>query len=213
MNKTQRHTPLVRTTHWLIAVSGLLLIFSGFGQMPMYNRYFITNIPGLGWSGNFEITLLLHNIVAPIFVACVIFHIIYHLKMRELAAFPKAGDIKEGFIGFKAMIGLAAEPEHEKFQAKQRLAYAAIGLTSLILIATGLVKSYKNIGDLVLDPMLLQWMAMIHSGVAGMFVILIIIHVAILLTKGHRPLIGSMIHGKISIEYAEKHHPAWQIKG
>ncbi len=139
MDKIQRHTLLVRVTHWLTAVSGLLLIFSGFGQMPMYNRYFITSIPGLGWSGNFEITLLLHNIAAPIFAASVIFHMIYHLKMRETAAFPKLGDIKEGYVGFKAMLGLAPEPEHEKFQAKQRLAYAAIGLTSLILIATGLV--------------------------------------------------------------------------
>ena len=213
MKKTvQRHSVLVRINHWLVAVSGILLIFSGFGQMPMYKRYFVTSIPGLGWSGNFEATLLMHNVVSIVFVAAVVFHILYHSLMGEFGIMVKKGDFKEGIQGLLAMAGLAGEPYHGKFQAKQRLAYLSIGIISLLLVVTGVIKSYKNSGDITLDPFFLKIMTMIHTVAAILFFLLFIIHILILLMKKHRPLIGSMITGKISKEYAEHHHPGWQTK-
>lgn len=203
---------LVRLNHWLVAVSGILLLFSGFGQMPMYKRYFVTAIPGLGWSGDFALTLYLHYVASIVFVAAVIFHIIYHAMMNEFGIMVKKGDIKEGIQGLKAMFGFAEEPYHDKFQAKQRLAYLAIGATSLVLILTGLVKSYKNLGNIVLDPYFLEAMALLHTAAAGCFLILFFVHVGILLMKNHRPLIGSMITGRISKEYAGHHHPAWKTE-
>jgi cytochrome b subunit of formate dehydrogenase len=51
-----RHSPIELAEHWLLAISGLLLIFSGFGELPMYKRYMVTEIPGLGWQGIFSST-------------------------------------------------------------------------------------------------------------------------------------------------------------
>ena len=34
-----RHSLTVRVTHWVVALSGILLLFSGFGQLPLYKRY------------------------------------------------------------------------------------------------------------------------------------------------------------------------------
>lgn len=212
MDTVQRHSPLVRWSHWLIALSGLLLLFSGFGQMPMYKRYYITAIPGLSWAGDYTITLLIHYIAASVFGAAIVFHLVYHIRLKELAIAPRRGDLRETFIGLLAMVGLASEPRHTKFQAKQRVAYAFIGVTSLLLVLTGLIKSYKNLGSIVVDPILLQWMAMLHTFAAVLFLLLIIAHVAALLLKSHRPLIPSMFTGRISREYAEKHHPAWKIE-
>lgn len=212
MGKVLRHSMTVRLTHWIIACSGIMLLFSGFGQMPMYKRYNVVKIPGLAWSSNYEITLLLHYIAAAVFTATVVFHLLYHFRRKEFSILPQKGDLGNGIQGFLAMFGLGTEPRHEKFQAKQRIIYLVIGLTSLLLILTGLVKSYKNMGIITLDPMFLQWTAFIHTGLGMAFMLLFLAHVAALLLKSHRPMIPSMFTGKISREYVEKHHPDWVIE-
>jgi len=211
MDTVYRHSLTVRISHWLIGLSGIVLLFSGFGQLPMYKRYNIVKIPGLAWSSNYEITLLIHYISAAVFTATILFHLVYHLRRKEFTIMPKKGDLKASFTGFKAMLGLARAPEHGKFQAKQRVIYAIIGSTSLLLVVTGLIKSYKNLGPIILDPMLLQWMAFTHTITGMFFMLLFLAHVAALLLKQHRPLIPSMFSGRISREYAEKHHSKWQI--
>ena len=209
MATVQRHTLTVRLTHWLIAVSGILLLFSGFGQLPMYARYNVVKIPGLAWSSNYEITLLIHYVSAAVFCAAIVFHLVYHFRRREFAILPRRGDIGASIKGLKAMFGFGEEPAHGKFQAKQRIIYAVMGITSLTLVITGLIKSYKNLGPIVLDPMLLQWMAFIHTGTGMFFMILFLAHVAALLLKQHRPLIPSMFSGNIDADYARTHHSKW----
>ncbi|THB73154.1 MAG: cytochrome b/b6 domain-containing protein [Desulfobulbaceae bacterium] len=207
-----RHSIVVRITHWLVAVSGILLLFSGFGQLPMYMRYNVVKIPGLAWSSNYEITLLIHYISGAVFTAAIFFHIVYHLKRKEFAIVPRPNDLSESVTGLLAMFGLKEEPRHEKFQAKQRVIYAIFALFSTILIATGLIKSFKNLGPIVLEPMLLQWIAFTHTIAGGIFLLLVVAHVGALLLKNHRPLIPSMFTGKIDAEYARHHHPEWRDK-
>ncbi len=209
MSTVQRHSLTVRLTHWSIALSGMLLLFSGFGQMPMYKRYNIVKIPGLSWSSNYEITLLIHYLSAAVFCAAIVFHLVYHLRRKEFGIVPRRGDIGASFQGLKALFGFGEEPAHGKFQAKQRIIYAVMGLTSLTLVITGLVKSYKNLGVIVVEPILLQWVAFIHTGTGMLFMILFLAHVAALLLKQHRPLIPSMFSGKLSSDYARAHHPEW----
>lgn len=211
MAKVLRHSLAVRMTHWIVAFSGIILLFSGFMQLPMGKRYNIVKIPGLSWAGNFEVTLLIHYISAAVFTAVVFFHIGYHLKRRELAIVPRPGDIGGAIQGFLAMFGLGEEPSNGKFQAKQKIIYTIIGSTTLLLIITGLVKSYKNLGSIVLDPMLLQVIAFTHT-IGGMFfMILFLAHVAALMLKDHRPMIPSMITGMMDKEHAQKHHSNWQV--
>ena len=210
MATVQRHSLTVRLTHWLIALSGILLLFSGFGQLPMYARYNVVKIPGLAWSSNYEITLLIHYVAAAFFCAAILFHLVYHFRRKEFGIVPRKGDIGESIKGFKAMFGAGKEPAHDKFQAKQRIIYAIIGMTSLTLVVTGLIKSYKNLGPIILDPIVLQWIAFIHTGTGMLFMILFLAHIAALMFKQHWPLIPSMFSGKISAEYARLHHSKWQ---
>jgi cytochrome b subunit of formate dehydrogenase len=186
----------------------MLLLFSGFGQMPMYQRYNVVKIPGLAWSSNYEITLFLHYISAAIFTAALLFHLVYHARRKEFDIIPRKGDISASMEGLLAMVGLAEEPHHGKFQAKQRVIYAVFTATGIILVVTGLVKSYKNLGAIVLDPIFLQWMAFAHT-IAGMFfMVLFLAHLAALLLL-YRPMIPSMFTGEMDREYASKHHPEW----
>jgi len=75
-----RHSLTVRVTHWVVALSGILLLFSGFGQLPLYKRYNLIKVPGFFWSGNYEITLLIHYLTAAVFTAAVFFHLVYHYR-------------------------------------------------------------------------------------------------------------------------------------
>lgn len=207
--KIVRHSLTVRLTHWLIAVSGILLLFSGFGQLPMYKRYNVVKIPGLAWSSNYELTLTIHYVCGAIFTAAVVFHLLYHFRRKEFGIVPRRGDLGESVRGLLAMFGLGQEPGHGKFQAKQRVIYAVIGSTSLVLILTGLLKSYKNLGAIIVEPMLLQWAAYLHTIFGMIFLLLFLAHVAALLLRNHRPLIPSMFTGRIDRNYVLHHHPKW----
>jgi len=35
--------------HWFYLITVIFLVLSGFGQMPIFKRYYIADIPGLGW--------------------------------------------------------------------------------------------------------------------------------------------------------------------
>lgn len=208
MSTITRHSLTVRLTHWIIAASGILLLFSGFGQMPMYTRYNVVKIPGLAWSSNYEITLFLHYIAAAIFTAALVFHLVYHARRKEFDIIPRKGDIAASITGLLSMVGLAEEPHHAKFQAKQRVIYAVFTATGVVLVLTGLVKSYKNLGTIVLDPLFLQWMAFAHT-IAGMvFMLLFLAHLAALFLL-YRPMIPSMFTGEMDRDYARKRHPEW----
>ncbi len=212
MAKITRHSAVVRFNHWLVALSGILLLFSGFGQMPMYKRYNIIMLPLLSWSGNYEITLFLHYLSAAVFSAAVFFHITYHYRRKEFGLLPVKGDVTDAIKGILAMLGLTDQPRHQKFQAKQKIIYLIIGINALILIFTGLVKSYKNLGSIIIEPMFLQVITIIHTLTAMTFLFLFLAHVAALMLRNHRPLIGSMIIGELDRDYADKHHPEWKIE-
>lgn len=211
MEKVLRHSLAVRMTHWIIAFSGIILLFSGFMQLPMGKRYNIIKIPGLAWADNFEVTLLVHYLSAALFTAAVFFHLFYHLKRNEFGILPRPGDLRSSIKGFLAMFGMGKEPAHGKFQAKQRVIYTIIGLTIMVLVITGLIKSYKNLGSIVLDPIFLQVVAFTHTIAGMLFMMLFIAHVAALMLKNHRPMIPSMITGMMAKEHAKKHHPNWQV--
>ncbi|MCX7771031.1 MAG: cytochrome b/b6 domain-containing protein [Proteobacteria bacterium] len=208
-NKVYRHTKLEIAIHWLTAVSGIALIISGLGEMPMYKRYNITKLPFLSFLGSYEINLVIHYLFASLFIFAVFFHIVYHLRRKELSLLPKKGDLKESYLVLKAIIKGEKEPPHEKFLAEQRLAYVAIGSVSLVLIITGLIKTYKNIGPVVLNPDFLMIVTLVHTVFTMFFIILFVLHIGAFIVKDNRELLKSMFTGYVKYEYAKRRHPKW----
>lgn len=51
------------------AVTLLFITLSGFGQMPVFKRYYIADIPGLGWLAQFYVTHVIHYISASVLIA------------------------------------------------------------------------------------------------------------------------------------------------
>lgn len=210
-NKVLRHTKLEIVIHWLVAISGIALIISGFGEMPMYKRYNIVKLPFMSFLGSYEINLVIHYIFALIFVFAVFFHIVFHLRRKEFSLLPKKGDFKESLLVIKAIIKGEKEPPHEKFLAEQRLAYVAIGSVSLILIITGLIKTFKNIGPVVLNPDFLMFVTLIHTIATMFFVMLFLLHIGAFIIKDNRQLLKSMFTGYVDYDYVKRRHPKWAL--
>jgi hypothetical protein len=49
------------------------MALTGFGQMPIYNRYYMSDIPGFGWLADFYVTRNIHYIGAVILLGLVFF--------------------------------------------------------------------------------------------------------------------------------------------
>jgi uncharacterized membrane protein len=45
--------------------------FTGFGQMPIFKRYYLADVPGLGWTADFFVTHTLHYLGAMILLGLV----------------------------------------------------------------------------------------------------------------------------------------------
>ena len=77
---------------------GILLFFitlTGFAQMPIFKRYYIADIPGLGWLAQFYVTHALHYIFASFLIAlCVYGMVDFVLGKKSFAGITAFGWIK-----------------------------------------------------------------------------------------------------------------------
>lgn len=63
---------------WLKKIYVLLftvMAFTGFGQMPVFKRYYISDIPGMGWSADFYATHYIHYLGAILLLGLVAYWI------------------------------------------------------------------------------------------------------------------------------------------
>lgn len=70
--RAERHF-LFKTLYGLAAVVAL---FTGFGNMPLYGRYYVADLPLLAWSGNFFINVNIHILVGSLLLAMGIYAVI-----------------------------------------------------------------------------------------------------------------------------------------
>ena len=204
-----RHSPVELTEHWLLAISGLLLIFSGFGELPMYKRYMVTEIPGMGWAGDFFINLKIHYLAGIVFVSIMVFHTLYHGWLGHQGLIPRKGDVKASCKTILCMLGFGEEDKMEKYLPEQRLAYAYLGGVGLVLVLTGMVKVVKNLPGVYLSPTLITSMTLIHTFATIFFLLGVLAHLAALIFKVNRPLVKSIFTGKVDLEYAQDRHTIW----
>ncbi|NWF93638.1 MAG: cytochrome b/b6 domain-containing protein [Syntrophaceae bacterium] len=204
-----RHTFVELAEHWLLALSGLMLIFSGFGELPMYKRFMVTKIPGLGWAGDFFINLKIHYLSGIVFVSVMVFHALYHGWLGHRGLLPRRGDLKASFVTILSMFGLGNEPKSDKYLPEQRLAYAYLGGVGSVLVLTGLVKVIKNLPGVYLPPPLVTSMTLTHTFGTIFFLIGVLAHLSALIFKVNRPLTKSIFTGEVDLDYVKERHTLW----
>lgn len=93
---------------------GLILFFitlSGFAQMPIFDRYYISDIPGLGWLAQFYVTHAMHYIMAALLLALGAYALLDEVlgckrRPAQLICLNKGTLTATGWIKLVALAGL-----------------------------------------------------------------------------------------------------------
>ena len=204
-----RHSVVELIEHWAIAISGLVLLISGFFQMPTANRYYIASVPGLGWSGDFFVSLYVHYAASVVFIAAAAYHLVYHGMRGDKGMIPQKGDFKTSIAVIKSFFGKGEEPPFHKYLPEQRLAYAGMAFIIAMLILSGLVKTYKNIYAPDLPLAVVLTATWVHNIFFALFLLAFLAHMAAIVLKPNRPMVRGILTGAVSLAYARHRHPLW----
>jgi len=210
--KIVRHSGLVRLVHWSIALSTFTLIITGMFQLPLARRYFIDQLPGLSWTGDYSVTVLVHYLAAAVLLSAASVHVVYHVIRKEYNLIPRKGDMKESYQIIKSMFGFGEEPQSDKYLAEQRLAYAYMAFSFFLIIVTGVIKVIKNFPAVYFPDGFLSWVTNIHNLATFMIIFGIIAHLGAFVIKANWPLLPSMFTGKVDLEYVKHRHSIWYAK-
>ncbi len=73
-----------KVLRWGYVLTMIVLGFTGFGQMPIFKRYYISDIPGMAWSADFYVTHTIHYLLAMILLGLLAYFISdYFLSGRK----------------------------------------------------------------------------------------------------------------------------------
>lgn len=211
-NLVVRHGTIELIEHWAIAVSGLVLFLTGMFELPMSKRYHIVDIPGLGWSADYTISLYIHYLAAVVFTVAAMFHVFYHGLHGESGLFPQRGDFSKSITVMKSLFGFGEEPPMHKYLPEQRLAYAGMAFIILMLIVSGLVKSYKNIYAPDMPLSIVLWATWIHNIFFILFFLAFLAHMAAIALRPNWPMVRGIFTGKVRLDYARHRHPLWMAE-
>jgi len=96
-----------RTVRYVYLITVFLLTLTGFGQMPIFKRYYITDIPGLGWLAQFYVTHYIHYLAAIIVLALVAYRVIdYLILQRKHLRLTASGYVRGAIIAGILVSGL-----------------------------------------------------------------------------------------------------------
>lgn len=214
-NRVVRHGVVELAEHWVIALSGLALVLSGMFEMPMANRYYISSVPGLGWSGDFIVSLKVHYVASIVFVSAALFHLVYHGLRGDRGMIPRKGDLRTSLEVMRSFFGKGKEPPFHKYLPEQRLAYAGMAVIIAMLIVSGLVKTYKNVYAPDMSYAVVLWATWAHNIGFVFFVLAFVAHIGAIVLKPNRPMLRGILTGSVRLDYAEHRHPLWiaEIEG
>ncbi len=208
-NRVVRHSRLELIEHWAIAISGLILLATGIFELPVAKRYYIITVPGLGWTADFITSLYLHYAAALVFTAAGIFHLVYHGARGETGLLPQKGDMKASVTVIKSLFGFGKEPPMHKYLPEQRLAYAGMAWIILLLIVSGLIKTYKNLYAPDLSLAIVLTATWIHNIGFVLFFLAFLAHMAAILLRPNWPMVRGIFTGKVRLDYARHRHALW----
>jgi len=210
MKEVKRYSAIIRFEHWLTALSGIALIFTGLGCLPLFKRYYITELPGFAWTADFYTVTKLHYLFAIFFTFAVFFHLFFHLLRGDFGLIPKRGDFVASIKTILASFGLGKEPPADKWLPEQRYAYIGIAFVTALVVLTGIFKVFKNLEWIILPPKVESTLNLLHTIFGGLFIILVFVHIFfVVFIKRNWPLLKAMITGKVSLEYVKERHPLW----
>ncbi|KJS84370.1 MAG: hypothetical protein JM58_11030 [Peptococcaceae bacterium BICA1-8] len=186
-----RLTPFERTAHFVRMLSFVLLAFTGIA-------FALFHVGSLGLS--YVAAYKIHLVFAALFILSSLNSIFIWLKDCIFKAYD--------WDWFKVMGGYLTRkeihPPSGRFNAGQKAFYWFSTFFTILIIFSGLMLAYP--GKFGLNSLL--WAAVLH-GISAIGLIAGVIAHAYLGSLANPGTIGTIIHGKVSREWAKNHHPQW----
>lgn len=134
----------------LYPVALAIALFTGFGNMPIYKRYYISAIPGMGWAGNFYINLNVHYISGIILLGLAGYFSLIHLKTgTSKDRLTITGVLRAVFIGLSLLTGILLAMRNLSeinfgFGVQMVVVFIHLGISMILLVLSigcGVVRS------------------------------------------------------------------------
>ena len=187
-----------RLVHWLLAISCLLLCFTGMGMMYPELNFFGAVLGGLHG------LKVLHNITGVFFGVALLLAIQMWWKEAGLFVFPEDLDWILTAGGYLWHVDKV--PETGKYNPGQKMFFLTVALCGLLMIATGFFMWFPAYFPLGME--LLRWAYPLH--VFGFLVIFAFFFVHLYLgTIGNPGTVQAMITGWVTRNWLKKQHPKW----
>jgi formate dehydrogenase subunit gamma len=185
-----------RFVHWLLAISCLLLCFTGLGMM-----YKELNVFGVMFGGLKGLKTV-HDYTAVVFAIGLVLAIQMWWKEAGLFVFPEDWEWIKAAGGY--LWHLDHVPETGKYNPGQKAFFLTIALFGLLMICTGFFMWYPT----YLPANLIDWVYPLH--VFGFVVIFAFFFVHLYLgTIGNPGSVSAMISGKMEKPVLRMLHPKW----
>jgi len=96
-----------RLLRWAFGILIAVMAFTGFGQMPIYKRYYISAIPGMAWSADYHVTLFIHYLGAVLLICLLAYAITGHALLKGRAArITPAGYVRAAILAGLVVTGV-----------------------------------------------------------------------------------------------------------
>ncbi|HDI58880.1 MAG TPA: hypothetical protein ENF48_00750 [Desulfobacteraceae bacterium] len=82
------------------------LAISGFAQMPIFKRYYIADIPGLGWLAQYYLTHLIHYLGAALLLGLVAYAVTGWLSGQRRPRLTGSGAVRAVLLGGLVVTGV-----------------------------------------------------------------------------------------------------------
>ena len=187
-----------RFVHWLLAISCLLLCFTGMGMMYKSLNFFGVITGGL--YGLKEV----HEITGLVFGIALVLAIIMWWKEAGIFVFPE--DIDWIMVAGGYLWHVDKVPETGKYNPGQKMFFLTIALFGLLMICTGFFMWFPAYFPFGME--LFRWTYLLH--VLGFLVIFAFFFVHLYLgTIGNPGSVSAMISGKMEKPVLKMLHPKW----
>jgi formate dehydrogenase subunit gamma len=199
-NRTiERFGAVERFTHWLTAVSFIVLGISGLNLI--YGRYILLPLIGPeAFTAFTQFGKLCHNFLSFPFVLGVLLMLVMWIAHN----LPDRTDV-EWFKQGGGVLKKGVHPPSRKFNAGQKLVFWAVILGGIALAVTGYILmfpfQFADMGGM-------QLATLIHAIVAILLVAVILGHIYIG-TVGMEGPFDAMGTGQVDINWAREHHRLW----
>ena len=92
---------------WIYILTFIVMAFTGFGQMPIFKRYYISDIPGMGWSADFYMTHYIHYIGAIFLFALIAYAVTtFFIDTRKNFKLTGAAYVRIALLGAIVVTGI-----------------------------------------------------------------------------------------------------------